>query len=276
MGNLKLFCPLCPGNSFSLWCFHWEESWRLHQQFSLSCSRDAVLIKGQELSKSCLQEASIACNQCLSLCKEGAELWELLLHMVPSQMHHNTSCFSPLFSYGKWNDGAVFSHSGLSVFSWNVMVGLFLSLEILTSTSSPWKHSSASQDTVMLSLPCLGVFREFLAELMCTEIRDFIGQRALCHSSTRCDAKIPPACWPPPGKWIAKLLSQRAGGEDDPLEQDETLALLDPTLVTVYSIDTIKYIAPDLWIFSFHRSAAVQAIHYSSEDIRSDTLWSAQ
>lgn len=66
--------------------------------------------------------------------------------------------------------------------------------------------------------------------------------------------------------------SQRTGGKEDPLEQDETLALLHATVVTVYYIDTIKYIAVDLWIFSFHRAAAVQEIHYSSGCIRSDTL----
>lgn len=49
-----------------------------------------MLIKGQELSKSCLQEASIACNQCLSLREEGAELCELLLHMgtLPDASKH--------------------------------------------------------------------------------------------------------------------------------------------------------------------------------------------
>ena len=71
---------------------------------------------------------------------------------------------------------------------------------------------------------------------------------------------------------LQSFLSQCTGGKEDPLEQDETLALLHATIVTVYYIDTIKYIAIDLWIFSFHRSAAVQEIHYSSEYIRSDTL----
>lgn len=71
---------------------------------------------------------------------------------------------------------------------------------------------------------------------------------------------------------LQSFLSQCTGGKEDPLEQDKTLASLHATTVTVYYIDTIKYIAIDLWIFSFHRSAAVQEIHYSSEYIRSDTL----
>lgn len=74
---------------------------------------------------------------------------------------------------------------------------------------------------------------------------------------------------------LQSFLSQCTGGKEDPLEQDETLALLHATIVTIYYIDTIKYIAIDLWIFSFHRSTAVQEIHYSSEYITSDTLWSS-
>lgn len=71
---------------------------------------------------------------------------------------------------------------------------------------------------------------------------------------------------------LQSFVKQCTGGREDPLEQDETSALLHSTIVTIHSIDTIKYIAVDLWIFSFHRSSAVQEIHYSSEYIRSDTL----
>lgn len=71
---------------------------------------------------------------------------------------------------------------------------------------------------------------------------------------------------------LQSFVNQCTGGREDPLEQDETSALLHPSIVTIHSIDTIKYIAVDLQIFSFHRSSAVQEIHYSSEYIRSDTL----
>lgn len=52
-------------------------------------------------------------------------------------------------------------------------------------------------------------------------------------------------------KELQSVLSQCTGGKEDSLEQDETLALLHAAIVTIDCIDTIKYIAIDLWIFSF-------------------------